>query len=62
MARFKIITPSRNYVHIKKTWTAGQLAEKGNYVCRHCNSEISLGHNGCLPLCHTCYGRRYSLI
>ena len=62
MAKFRNMTPNREILFAQKTWMAGQFVDKGRYVCRHCNSEITLGQQSCLPLCHACYGRRYGLI
>jgi len=62
MPRFKTMVSARNSAHAYRTWTAGQLVEKGTYACRRCNTEMTLGQRGYLPLCPSCYSRRFSLI
>jgi len=61
MARLNIRTPSRNIYRKNKTWFAGEIAERGCYVCRHCNSQTLIENGNHLPLCPTCYGRRFTL-
>jgi hypothetical protein len=59
MNRIHGTSSHRNASHARKIRCAGEMAQKGSYVCVHCNSHSAMEHNGQLPLCRCCYGRRF---
>ena len=59
MSRLNGKTAFRNLSHKARIWSAGEIAEKGSYVCVHCNGHTAMEHSGHLPLCRTCFGRRF---
>lgn len=60
MARLYTKPSYANYIHKNKTWFAGETVDKGSYVCRHCNTNTAVVQGEVLPLCRTCYGRRFT--
>jgi hypothetical protein len=42
-----------------RSLAAGDIVEKGRYVCVRCNAYSNMEQDGPLPLCHSCYGRRF---
>ena len=60
MARIYVKPVYENYLHKNKIWFAGEVAERQQYVCRHCNSCTAVAPGSVLPLCPNCNGRRFT--
>jgi DNA-directed RNA polymerase subunit RPC12/RpoP len=50
---------NRNHSRDHRSLVAGDIVEKGRYVCVRCNAHSNMEQGGQLPLCHSCYGRRF---
>ncbi len=60
MARLYVKPSYHNYVRNNRTCFAGEVAAKEKYVCRQCNAGTAVVKGEVLPLCHTCFGRRFT--
>lgn len=59
MLRRDVRNPSKNEFHNHKIHTAGEVAEKGSYVCWHCNRPYVIVSDRMLQLCPACFGRHF---
>lgn len=59
MSRLNGKRPFGKFPGKQKIWLTGEIAEKGSYVCVHCNSHTAMEQSGYLPLCPSCYSRRF---